>query len=329
MCESPSRWLDQQPVSRRTVLKLFTATAGASILAACEISGDGGGGGNGNQQVSVRTGCYSVSYAGASAGAIGCGLINSFGDATFDRQFGEEVYIQSYFWGLYPTVYGFDECSGNMNALALPEGYILLGRNLTWNVIQQHGTSLPLAGVLAHEWAHQAQFMFNWMDPSQPTVRNSELEADAFSGYYMGLAKGWAGDMLETYLRLLESIGDTNFNDPGHHGTPQERRAAGTLGLQTAFDAINRGAPYDYPTLHALFTSTLASLGLIKSSVIPSWYADQALEVQRHLDLDFVRAVLRGEAFPSELEAPVSSPEMRQQLFPNPRARAETPIPTR
>ena len=311
------------------MLKLFTATVGASILSGCGVSGDGGDGGGTppDRRRSVQTGCYSVSYAGASAGMIGCGLINTFGDPTLDRAFGEEVYIQSIFWGLYPMVSGFDECPGNMNALAHPQGYILMGRNLTWSIIQGHGTGLPVAGVLAHEWAHQMQFKSNWIDPNQPTVRNSELEADAFSGYYMGLAKGWAGTQLETYLNLLESLGDTNFNDPQHHGTPQQRRAAGVLGLQTAFDAINRGTPYDPATLHALFTSTLASLGLIERAVTPAWYETQARDVQRRLDLDFIRAVLRGEASPSALKAPASSPRMRQQLFPNPQARTTTSIP--
>lgn len=303
-------------LSRRSALKLMTASLGGLLVGCDSLFTEPYTPDPRPRKIAVTSGCYSASYAGAGSGSIGCGLISSFGNTVLDREFVEEVQIQSNFWSLFPKVYGFDECAGQINALALPEGVILLGIRLTQNVIRNYGNSLPLAGVLAHEWGHQAQFRFNWMDSSQPTARNTELEADAFSGYYMGLGKGWAGSKLEDFLGLLESLGDTNFTDRNHHGTPQERRTAGTLGLQTAYEAINRGVRFDYATLHATFTRTLSNLKLIEAHLLPSKFVEAAEVIEQNLDTDFLRNVLGGLASPAELPTPTASFEQRRQLFP-------------
>jgi len=205
------------------------------------------------QTFDVDVGCYSPAYSGANTGQIGCGLTNTLGDPVLDQRFNEELWIQAQFWGLTPSVYIFDECPGNMNALSFPEGFILFGVQLTYDTIISTGSDLPIAGVLAHEWAHQVQFLYGWMNNGDPTVRRTELEADAFSGYYMGLAKAWAGSEMDSYFQMLESLGDTNFTHPQHHGTPEERRAAGALGMEVALEVAQSGVWKSYAELHAIF----------------------------------------------------------------------------
>src|SRR5260370_2312466 len=69
-----------------------------------------------------------------------------------------------------------------------------------------------IAGTLAHEYAHQLQFHNGWMRPTDNTVRTTELEADAFSGVYMGLVKGFGDQTIRAYFATLASFGDYYFN---------------------------------------------------------------------------------------------------------------------
>jgi hypothetical protein len=250
-------------LDRRKFLRLLLggSAAGIALLSGCDIFGDdyceedcGGG----DRNVSVQVGCYSSSYAGYGSSQIGCGLLNTFGDPTFDAQFGQEVQLQGQFFGLPATVYAFNECDRSQkNALSSPQRYILFGYWLAVDTIISTGSTLPIAGILAHEWAHQAQFAFNWMNPNAATARNTELEADAFSGYYMAIAKNWAGSQLNAYFQTLSNLGDYNFNNPGHHGTPQERVQAGALGMQVGYNVLSSGQQISYAELHQLFISQL------------------------------------------------------------------------
>lgn len=284
-------------------------------------SGSGGGGGNPPPsppppRASVQIGCYSASYQSYAPNAIGSGILSSSGNATFDFRFGQEVAIQYTFWaGVPATVYLFDEGPGVINALALPQKVILLGRNLSIDVIVSTGTDLPIAGVLAHEWGHQVQFAFGWMNQQAPTVRLTELEADAFSGYYMGLAKGWAGPQLNTYFANLFKSGDYQFNHPSHHGTPNDRVAAGGLGMSVAAQSIRTGIRYSYLQLHSMFTSGIKSTILDESLVSKS--ADLAVEkALAGIDMVFLRAVASGTESVEKLEMPQVSDVYRQTLWP-------------
>jgi uncharacterized protein len=86
--------------------------------------------------------------------------------------------------------------------------------------------------ILAHEWGHQLQYTYNIPSVQENTARASELEADGFAGYYMGSPYGYAASWVEAYsgFEFAFSIGDYATNDPGHHGTPPQRRSATRLG---------------------------------------------------------------------------------------------------
>ena len=129
------------------------------------------------------------------------------------------------------------------NAMATPEcliantgmcsGTVLFGLNLTHELIAELGNRLgqnAIIGVLAHEFAHIAQFNFGihsgW-------TRNMELHADALAGWYVGAKHRWGVDMEPSgFFLQMYSIGDYGFWSSDHHGTPRERLAASIMGYE-------------------------------------------------------------------------------------------------
>jgi hypothetical protein len=218
-----------------------------------------GGGGQTSQAPSsdfIFAGCYAP---GATTGNAGCGLAPSLGDPNSDAVFQNEVGNQAYFWnGVPANVHYWNDCQ-SPNSVSLPTGDILYGVNLFQEMVTAYGGDAgPISGILAHEWGHQVQFDNGWMSGDEPTAAPIELEADAFSGYYMALGESFSWNSIEDYFAALASLGDYNFTDPNHHGTPQQRLAAAQLGFQTALQAIETQTPYSYADLHDIFSGTIA-----------------------------------------------------------------------
>jgi hypothetical protein len=232
-------------------------------------------------------GCSGLSSA--SAGAPMCGIAASMGSVLADQAMNVEVNLQRSFWGGIPVnvVYALNDCGPEYrNALADPSTRnIYFGVNLFNVLVQQHGNVLPVSGVLAHEWGHQVQFSFGWQ--TNP-VRAMELEADAFSGYFMAIAKGWAWGYMYSYFQAVFDTGDYNFNDPGHHGTPNERYAAARLGFDTAVQAISMSRGLTYFDLHSIFRSSITAIQAQASAPV-----ELAMSADTREILD---AVLNGEA---------------------------------
>lgn len=254
-------------------------------------------------RVAVTVGCYSASYAGLSNSQIGCGLLNGFGDPIFDQAFASESDRQDQFFGFVVPVSAFDECAGRQNALSFPAGFILYGRNLFYDALLKDITGAGIAGTLAHEYAHQVQFRMGWMRPNDSTARVTEMEADAFSGYYFRLAKGLNETQIRGYLSAIQSKGDYLFNNPQHHGTPNNRLGAALLGMVTADDAIKRNTRFTYQQLHDYF------IAFITTAAAPS--IDGASKATNQL---LERALLD----PSSVRLPSIEPDrgQRAHLFP-------------
>src|SRR5947208_2949525 len=108
------------------------------------------------------------------------------------QAFTDEVSKELQFWnGIPASVNVVGECSvDKANAIATPSRQIFYGAYLYWSMVNKFSDFSPNAGVLAHEWGHQVQFRYMYQDPSQPTARQTELEADGFSGYYFYLERG-------------------------------------------------------------------------------------------------------------------------------------------
>jgi predicted metalloprotease len=94
-----------------------------------------------------------------------------------------------------------------------------------------------VAYVVAHEYAHNLQQELGVFDSSRSdTAKPFELQADCLSGVwaYSVYAEGalQPGDLEEATDAAL-AVGDFDFGNAQHHGTPQERRDALLAGFET------------------------------------------------------------------------------------------------
>ena len=257
-------------------------------------------------------GCYRPGYANAPAADFGCGVLPNFGVPAIDLPSPEEIQLQAtFFSGIAAQVHPLDECSpANANALATPTGFILIGRYFASNLLQRMGNTLPIAGVIAHEWAHRTQFSLGWMVQTEPTVRRTELEADMWSGLYMGVMKSWTGLLMQSYFQTLLDIGDFNFNSPNHHGTPNQRHAAGATGLALASQLMQSNTRLSYEQIHALFVNevTRITTTIQKSEMRTDSLDSVTQQVARGMDTEWIRGIAVGKRRLSEHTAMPSLP---------------------
>lgn len=111
--------------------------------------------------------------------------------------------------------------------------------------------------VLGHEYAHQVQYTHDLFetdltDESEQT-RRSELMADAFSTYFTVSKRGESLNKASA-LQAMQSfytVGDCSFENPGHHGTPNQRYASSAWAADFVKAQENRG--------HIIATEDLAT----------------------------------------------------------------------
>ncbi len=124
-------------------------------------------------------------------------------------------------------------------------------------------------GILAHEWAHQVQFLNypTWYpegaDPDPATAtRYTELEADFLAAYYMTHKQGatYNQKRVEEFYDLFFLIGDCGFANPGHHGTPVQRERAADLGYALANHAQMQGKILTMQEAHEYFVANIAGI---------------------------------------------------------------------
>jgi hypothetical protein len=118
------------------------------------------------------------------------------------------------------------------NAFAVPDaivantqGTVFLGKNL---LNSKFGNAtyggVAVAGICAHECGHIFQMGNGYMQSlAGPTAQLIELHADFLAGYYLGRDGSHSADHVELFARSLFSHGDFDFNNPTHHGTPDQR----------------------------------------------------------------------------------------------------------
>lgn len=214
---------------------------------------------NPNAQQSDNS-CNSMgNCSGYIIGASNSGIITtSLDDPYWDQKMGEEVALQRNFYGGIPAnVYILREPAlMYKNAYARTDGNILFGYFMFYYTIQTYG-ELPVAGILAHEWGHRVQQHLNLQGYYKPEHR--ELEADAFSGYYMALRKQWSWAQIQSYFANVYATGNYLFNDPDFHGTPEQRLAAAYLGVNMGLNALTNGIQYNYNDLHSIFFNEISS----------------------------------------------------------------------
>lgn len=124
-------------------------------------------------------------------------------------------------------------------ASVLPDtrGTVLKGMRLFSQHMANDGDNgMTVIAICAHEFGHIHQMRSTYQDRLSgldETVKPIELHADFLSGYFLAGRKEEHPDLdLQTVGATFYRIGDTDFNLPQHHGTPQERIAAITGGYR-------------------------------------------------------------------------------------------------
>lgn len=185
-----------------------------------------------------RPACY---WNGDSSGSSSGGLFTTTGAAWMDAGFNRELYYLRPMFGVNPAFFLYDD-SGGANAQATPnvmspmfrDGTVVFGKELMTTELQKTGpsTNFTIPAIMAHEFTHILQFKTG---EHLPTML-AELEADYMAGWYMerrDRQSGWSSYSVMQGLQDFYDHGDYDFNEPDHHGTPEQRMASFRRGFQT------------------------------------------------------------------------------------------------
>lgn len=156
-------------------------------------------------------------------------LLPSCGVAEIDAFCRQEIAALNDRFALTPS-FGFFDDGDQLNAFALEPGAygaaspatVVLGINLA-RKIHRSATQLgllPIAAILAHEWGHTLQFKKK-MEGGWGA--RHELHADYLAGWYLGATRGSDRDLMAKIAKVFGDLGDTQFLDTDHHGTPKQR----------------------------------------------------------------------------------------------------------
>lgn len=143
-------------------------------------------------------------------------------------------------FGVRPDFYYLYD-NGSPNAYAtpqianpyLPDGTIMLGFELikTECANSPSGTCSSIPIILAHEFAHIIDFKYNM----GLTGKYKELFADYVAGAYLFHRSSRFGYLNVTEVaRSFFSKGGYDFNNPLHHGTPEQRLSSLNAGFTLA-----------------------------------------------------------------------------------------------
>lgn len=120
--------------------------------------------------------------------------------------------------------------------------------------------------VMGHEFGHHVQFeddlfQTDLTDPAEQT-RRTELMADAFGTYFVVHARGLALNTQRTLQaeQSLYDVGDCAFDNPGHHGTPNQRLRSSQWAANLANSARPQGFVLPSLELDQLFEKELPTL---------------------------------------------------------------------
>jgi|TARA_R100000501_G_C2630632_1_gene126112 hypothetical protein len=187
----------------------------------------------------------------ASAGGGRSGVnAGSSGDRNFDQALAITLAKLSNIFEVLPAFSFFTEENGSINAYSStqitrrdrPDGSVAYGRNLLKKQLSNETTSIAwVVGVCAHEFAHSLQFKRGTAkvleDMSGGSVYRTELHADYLAGYFSGTRKLEKPDFPAAELALgMFMVGDTYFDNKGHHGTPAQRGEAVRQGFKQAYE---------------------------------------------------------------------------------------------
>jgi hypothetical protein len=104
--------------------------------------------------------------------------------------------------------------------------------------MQEKDGGISVAGVCAHECGHIYQLKHGIMT-DEIGISVLELHADFIAGYYIGRRSGYTSDQVKTFSASIYKLGDYQYSDPAHHGSPGQRSAAVERGYRVATEGSN------------------------------------------------------------------------------------------
>jgi hypothetical protein len=134
----------------------------------------------------------------------------------------------------------------------LPVASVIVTKGLYLQHREAEKTSSSLAGfpffaICAHELAHVHQFNHGYRQmliDAYPTKVGLELHAGMLAGWAISQSRpfqtirtmeaGVKRDVMQVVVDAWGLLGDSNFNDESHHGTPEQRVTALWLGFNSA-----------------------------------------------------------------------------------------------
>jgi hypothetical protein len=189
-------------------------------------------------------------------------VIASSGDREFDYALAQTLSRISDTFRVLPGFAFYNDFDGpnayatNVSRMARADGTVLFGQRYLKKLLGlSEQPDVAVTAVCAHEFGHILQDKLRLRPmilAGQATVKRLELHADYLAGYYAGTLKiKKPGYPAAVFATQQYSAGDLNFNNPQHHGTPQERAAAIIRGFEVVYrerhnlsDAIQIGVNY-------------------------------------------------------------------------------------
>jgi hypothetical protein len=116
--------------------------------------------------------------------------------------------------------------------------------------------------IMAHEYGHHIQVFidyipitYQYFDPEE--TRKLELMADAYAAYYSAHKQGanMRGNKLAKAQDAAYSVGDCFYEDPGHHGTPNQRKLAASFGILIATDEYRKNEIISMKQFYRIFNA--------------------------------------------------------------------------
>jgi hypothetical protein len=119
--------------------------------------------------------------------------------------------------------------------------------------------------VMGHEFGHHVQFedgLFESSLTGPEATRRTELMADAFGTYFATHARGLALNTKRVLQaeRTFFDVGDCQFTDSGHHGTPNQRMRSAVWAADVANAARPQGRILPSMTFADMFEQELPSI---------------------------------------------------------------------
>ena len=123
--------------------------------------------------------------------------------------------------------------------------------------------------IYAHEFGHHVQFQKGYFDDPLATTgdlaertRYTELMADALGAFYLTHKRGAAMNQkrVAQFLEVYFNVGDCAFDNPGHHGTPNQRMRAANFAFNLADQAQKQGHIPTADEFHAAFVAAYPDL---------------------------------------------------------------------